>query len=417
MKRRTVFILILFNYFSFQYAQETQNTSFDVSGYCSIMPSLIWYADVSSLGKENPLWQLAGQNRLNFDWYPNEHITGSLQLRNQLIGGDFVELAEYSSGFKTENYCLPLTYQHTVGDQYFLSLSIDRLWVQYTYNKLEIKLGRQRINWGQTFAWNPNDLFNSYNFFDFDYPERPGADALRIQYYASTTSSIDIATKIDSAGNISGAGLFRFNHWDTDFQLLGGYLNHSNITLLQMDTISVIRKWDDHDLVAGLGFSGAIKSVSIRCEASYFKSLKENSDSTNLFLMSLGMDYTFANQTSVMAEIMYNSNVLIPEGSSFLSFYSGTQSIKTLTYTKYNFFIQAAYPVTPLLTASLGGMYFIDDKLTGFYMGPSADFSLGNDLVLSGIYQFFSFKTENTLTLKKEWTTIHFGFLRFKWNF
>ena len=34
--------------------------------------------------------------------------------------------------------------------------------------------GRQRINWGQTFVWNVNDVFNAYSYFDFDYKERPG---------------------------------------------------------------------------------------------------------------------------------------------------------------------------------------------------------------------------------------------------
>ena len=32
-------------------------------------------------------------------------------------------------------------------------------------------------------VWNPNDLFNAFSFVDFDYEERPGSDALRIQKY------------------------------------------------------------------------------------------------------------------------------------------------------------------------------------------------------------------------------------------
>jgi hypothetical protein len=207
--------------------------------------------------------------------------------------------------------------------------------------------------------------------------------------------------------------LFRFNRWNTDFQLLGGFLNHSNLML--QDT--VLNSWDDHDLVAGLGFSGAIKNISIRGEASYFYSLKENADSTNLFIMSLGMDYSFANQASVMVEFMYNSHVLMSGGSSFFSFYGGTQNVKTLTFTKYNFFGQVAYPVTPLLNTTLGGMYFVDNKLMGAFIGPSIDLSLGDNLVISGIYQFFSFKAENSVNGNKEWNYLHFVFLRLKWNF
>lgn len=32
-------------------------------------------------------------------------------------------------------------------------------------------------------AWNPNDWFNTYNYFDFDYEERPGTDAIRVRVY------------------------------------------------------------------------------------------------------------------------------------------------------------------------------------------------------------------------------------------
>lgn len=363
---------------------------------------------------DSSAWQVLLHNRLNFGWYPADRLSATLHFRNQLIGGEFVEAAKFTNGFKKEGYFLPLTFRQDLGDQYLLSLSVDRAFLKYTYNNLEVVAGRQRINWGQTFVWNPNDLFNSYNFFDFDYPERPGADALRVQYYTSYSSSIDFAAKIDSSGNITGGGLFRFTKWNTEFQLLGGYFSQSN-RLIFADSIPAI-EWDDKDIVGGMGFSGAINSLSIRGELSYFYSLRDDTDVENQFLSSITMDYSFSNQLMLMFEFFYNSNVQLP-GTSFLSFYAGTQNVKTLTFTKYNVFGQASYPITPIINTAFAGMYFTDENLTGFFLGPNIDFSLGDNLSLATYFQFFAFRIENPFTLEDEWSNSNFAFLRVKWNF
>ncbi|MGD2035432.1 MAG: hypothetical protein PVF73_10275 [Bacteroidales bacterium] len=408
MKKTIVTGLILLC--SFSYGQENNAlSSVDFHGYVSAMPSLYWMEDSSA-------WQALLHNRLNLDWYPTDRISGSIQLRNQLIAGEFVEITPIDNGFNKENYFLPLTYQQKFADRYLLSLSIDRAWLQYTYNQFEIKLGRQRINWGQTFVWNPNDLFNSYNFFDIDYPERPGADALRMQYYTGFTSSIDLAAKLDSSGNVTGGAMYHFNLWNTDFQVLAAYFRQSNKLELAIDSLRVPIKWEDRDLVGGFGFSGAISNLSIRGELSYFYSLESGNNSSDQLLTSLAFDYSFPDQTYLMFEFFYNSNVQL-SGTSFLNFYGGSQNVKTMTFTKYNAFGQVTYPVTPLINATLGAMYFYDKMLTGFYTGPSVEVSLTDNLGLSAFFQFFAFQYDSPNTTDKEWTKSNFAFLRLKWNF
>jgi hypothetical protein len=169
--------------------------------------------------------------------------------------------------------------------------------------------------------------------------------------------------------------------------------------------------------VAGFGFSGAIKSLSIRGELSYFYSLKENCDSTNLFLMSLATDYTFRNETSVMFEFLYAQKTFIPTQSSMLYLYSGTQNSKTQALARYNFFGQIRYPISPILSATLSGMCYYDEKRVGFYAGPSVEVSLGNNLTLSSYFQFFSFRVENLQTFRDEWVKANFAYLRLKYNF
>ena len=244
----TCIVLIFLGSFNLVAQEEEDLSALDFNGYVSGIPSVNWTSD-------SALWQVLLHNRLNFHWYPTPSLQASLQFRNQFIAGDFIELMGVEDGFKQENYALPLTYYQIFGNDYLLSLSIDRLWVQYTHNKLEIKLGRQRINWGQTFVWNPNDIFNTYNFFEFDYPERPGADAVRVIYYPNYNSSVDLAAKTDSAGNITAAGMYRFTKWNTEIQLLGGYYSQSN--RLMTDPFSPPLTWDDRDLYTDSAFREA----------------------------------------------------------------------------------------------------------------------------------------------------------------
>jgi hypothetical protein len=413
MKRITSCLIGLFILYFCSYSQESADSSkIDFTGYISVMPSIFWMGKSGAVGNDSALWQTLLHNRINIQWDLSVHLSGALELRNQVIGGDFVFLANQSSGFKKESYYLPLTFHQAIGNQYILSLSVDRLWFQYTNDKLEIKLGRQRINWGQTFVWNPNDIFNTYNFFDFDYPERPGADAIRIEYYTSQVSSLDFAAKVDSSGNISGGGLYRFTKWSTDFQLLTGILNQRN-SVNGSDTMI----WNDNDLVFGTGISGSVNGLSLRSELSYFHSLKENADSTNLLLLSLAADYSFANQLYLLFELLYNNNVLLPVESSVSNFYYGSQSVKTLSYSKYNFFAQITYPITPILKSSASGMFFTDEYLKGFYAGPTLELSLGDNLTLSGIYQRITFQTKSPVSGNKMKMTSNYAFARLKWNF
>ena len=66
----------------------------------------------------------------------------------------------------------------------------------YRDNKINFRIGRQRINWGTTTIWNPNDIFNAYNFLDFDYEERPGMDGGKFQYIFNNSVQYGISLDI-----------------------------------------------------------------------------------------------------------------------------------------------------------------------------------------------------------------------------
>lgn len=424
----TTFLIYLLS-FNFIFGQdEDKLRNLSLNGYVSNMQSVM-YENLNDLWlTENLL-----HNRLNFHWYISDNLTFSLQFRNRFIYGDMIRLDQllkevddqmdgdsvsdffsafginpdnlssgtagygnYVDNINGDNGTVDLSFNIAEGKTYLINFFLDRLWLQYTSGNLEIKAGRQRINWGQTFVWNPNDIFNTYSFYDFDYPERPGSDAIRIQYYPGSVSTVEAAVKIDSASNITAAGLFRFNKWSFDIQFLGGILN-------------------SEDVVLGTGWSGDIKGVSFRGELSYFHPMKYYEDTTGLFFASVSSEYIFSNSFTIQFEALYRQSAKTNDVSNFTEFYSGPLSVKKLSFTEYNLFTQATYPVTPLLNATLGGMIFMGD-IDGYYIGPSLSYSLMDNLDFSIYMQIFSGKFPDDQGVKQK-QNFNLGFLRFKMSF
>jgi hypothetical protein len=328
-------------------------------------------------------------NRLNFKGYLNSNITFAAEFRNRLFTGDMVRSGpSYSESIGSDQGYVDLSWNILNEQSFFLNTTIDRLWADFNYGKFQARVGRQRINWGQTLVWNPNDIFNAYSYFDFDYAERPGSDAIRLQYYPDFSSAFEIALKADYQDNITAATLYRFNKWGYDLQFLAGYVN-------------------SEDLVVGTGWSGALGSVSFRGEASWFQSVEHFSDSTGTGLFTLGFDKVFKNNSMAQAQIMYCNNPANPD--SFGSLYFGTISTKDLAFSKFSAFGLYSYPVTPLLNISLSAMWFPDIK--GYYAGPAIEYSIAENVGLSLYWQHFESKNTDIKS------RINLGFLRVKFSF
>jgi len=358
-----------------------------LDGYISTMQSVMFDSLSGPFIVDNLI-----HNRLNFKGYVNENITFAAEFRNRLFTGDMVRsLPSYSEMIADDQGWVDMSWNILNEQSFFLNTTIDRLWVDFNYGKFQARVGRQRINWGQTLIWNPNDVFNSYSFFDFDYIERPGSDAIRLQYYPGYSSSIEFAIKADYNDNITASGLYRFNKWGYDIQFLAGYV-------------------ESEDLMAGLGWSGAIGSVSFRGEASWFRTLHYFQDSTQsdnsagTGILTFGFDKTFKNNSMAQAQVMFCNNPVNP--GSFSEFYYGNLSAKELAFSEFTAFGQFTWPVTPLFNLSLSAMWFPD--LHGYYAGPSLEFSISENVDLSLYWQHFDSKTATSAE------KINLGFLRVK---
>ena len=361
-----LFILL----FVFKVSAQEEQKKFSVSGYISDMQSAMF----DSINKQWTIGNLI-HNRINFKYFPINGLSMALEVRNRLsLEESVTKNSATASSFATDNGFMNLTKNLAKGNSYVLNSTIDRFWVAYENGKLHATLGRQRINWGQTMVWNPNDIFNAYSFFDFDYVERPGSDALRLQYYNSEVSSTELAVKMNRAKQVTAAALYKFNAFEYDFQFLGGTLNQT-------------------DYVLGLGWSGAIKSVSFRGEISYFQPEKKFRDTTGVLLASISFDYTFSNSLSILAEYLYDG-MKFSNNLSFQSLYNAPMTVKNLSFVNHNLLLQASYPISPLLTGTLAGMFLPGIK--GYYIGPSLNYSLSQNLDVSIYYQTFGVEIANT---------------------
>jgi hypothetical protein len=380
--RLAVFFIVLFSGLPAR-AQVTASAS----GYLSDMPSAMLEKIDGPWTLDNPV-----HNRLNFKVGLGCTANVVVEVRNRFLYGETVKnIPGYAGMIGQDRGWADLSWNLAKGPSYVLNTSIDRVYLDLTMGRLQATIGRQRINWGMNFVWNPNDIFNSYSFFDFDYIERPGSDAVRLQYYFTPSAHIEIAGKMNSLDQLSYAGLFRFSLIGWDFQLLGGML-------------------DEKEIVAGAGFSGYIGPVSLNGELTYLEPRNSVSQLKPASIAGIGASYLTPFKLNIQVEYLYNQAAAETSLASFADFYYRNLSVRDLSFAPHTFFGNLSYPVTPLFNAGLAAMFF--PKLNGFFAGPTLDFSLRSNLDLSLILQHFSVELQPGAQQKAT-----LGFLRVKWSF
>ena len=317
--------------------------------------------DVNNLGMD------IVHNRLNFKWYTSSKFTTVVEMRNRLMFGNLVkDYPAYQSTVNVDKGLVNLSWITASGTGWFVHSMFDRAYVDYTSGKWQIRTGRQRVNWGINFVWNPNDIFNTFSYFDFDYEERPGTDAVRVQYYTGVTSSAELVYKPNrNSARSAIAGMYKFTRWDYDFQFLGGQAGN--------------------DWVLGGGWSGDIYGAGFRGEITHFE--PRLSSSVRATVASISADYTFKNSLYIHSSFLYSSNGKTGPAGGMNVLFNPDMSAKQLSFARYSLFGQISKPITPLFTGSFSGIVNPSDG--SFYFGPALTYSLLNNLELMVTGQLF----------------------------
>lgn len=362
-------LIIIFISFNTSFAQLS---SFDYNGYTKYLFSSAKYPIFDERFNDHLL-----HSRLNTRWYPAQSLTAALELRTRFFYGGSVEnIPFYSNLVKSKQGLIDLDIliwdeKKTIG-----YAEIDRLWLDYVRDNWQFTVGRQRIAWGTSWAWNPTDLFNPKEVLDFDYEEMPGADAIRIQYYTGPVTKVELAVSPGKKKeDLIAAGLISFNQWNYDFNLIAGYKKE---------------RW-----VGGGGWVGDIMDAGFRGEVLISQAPKQkyyspffqlnnieplSSDNPYVSIVISG-DYTFPNSFYIHTELLFNSNGTNKNASVYRK---EAIQLDMLTPARWSIFQEFAYQFTPLLRGGILGIFNPDDK--SYVIVPSASYSVitNLDLYLTG---------------------------------
>ncbi len=352
--------VILFGFKTNSFAQ----SPIELTGYVSEMPSYRWQK-----ADDKGLWDNLIHNRINLAYTPSPNLNIRLELRNRLFFGETVRNnAMYKYFLESDPGWADMSFNWGTGKSHVVNTVVDRLSIERTWGKFTLKAGRQRVDWGQALVWNPNDIFNSYSYFDFDYPKRPSMDGLRMQYFTGTMSRLEAVFKIDGNNDFTSALLYGFDKVGYHFQIITGQVNQNH-------------------LILGAGWKGSILDAAFYGEFSYLSPFV-NSD-REVYLFSMGSNYSFNNSMKLTGEYLYSSN-LSSSVNNFNDLSFRHTSIQTLSVTDHSYMVSLSAPVHPLLRISLAYVGFSYPVFENYYIGPSIEYSVRESLYLSGVVQIFA---------------------------
>jgi len=364
-------------------AQEKETKLF-LTGYIKNLHELSFVDNLEQLQ-----WTTLLHNRLNFKYIPSNTITTRLELRNRIFYGDNIKnIPGFSNIISRDDGWVDLSWNPIDNNSIVFNTTIDRALVNYTKGNWDITLGRQRVNWGKNLVWNPNDIFNTYNFLDFDYEERPGSDAVRIQYFLDGFRKIELAAK---KGNRKDdhiiALMYNFNKGSYDIQLLSG----------------IYQK----DWVIGAGWAGNLKNAGFKGEVSYFLPYESYIGSKNVVSAAISVDYAFKKGVYINGSLLYNNAANdVMGGLENLIF--ANVSAKNLMPYEFSGFLQLSKEFSPIFSGSISTIYSPTEH--SVIAIPSFNYSLATNWELNFTGQsFFEFAEYQILG--------NSFFVRLRWSF
>jgi hypothetical protein len=317
--------------------------------------------------KGNSLQQNFLHNRINGTYSISKNLSFIAQIRTRVFYGEGLKyMPDLAKQLDRDPGMADLSFVPIRDQNILWNTNIDRLLFNLGKEKWDLRIGRQRINWGINLVWNPNDIFNTLNYTDFDYEERSGSDAIRFQRYLGMGDFELALNPGRSFEKSKAAALCKTNYKGYDFQVMTGYY-------LQ-------------EIVAGGGWAGSIKQAGFKGEFTWFSGF----DSINpSFLISPSVDYTFKKGVYGALSFLYNSN---GSGGNRLFLFntnstSGNLDVKKLMPNKYSVFTQVSGAFNPLVNGSLGLIYAVD--LNGLFLMPSLAWSVKSNLEMMLLGQTF----------------------------
>ncbi len=354
-----------------------------VSGYVKNLETLRFDKNFKELISGNLI-----HNRINVKWKPYQKFNAAAEFRNRLFWGEDVKVTPNFAGqLRNENEKMNLQKAWIQNRSLVLHTNVERLYVDYHESDIDVRLGRQRINWGITTTWNPNDIFNVYSFLDFDYEERPGVDGGKFQYNISNAFNVELAYATTGRKKGEVAALkYALNRWNYDMQVITGWYN-------------------EHPTL-GAGWAGYIKDAGFKGEVQYFFGNKDSSDHFN---MALEGDYMFKKGWYLNVGLLFNNHGLYKPVNTWNTI-NLKLSPENLMPTRWNFIFTTAKEITPLFSANMSVLYAPGTNFLILF--PSLQYNAATNLDVNFVWQSFFAELSSRFEAFN-----HTCFLRMKWSF
>ncbi|WP_019614932.1 hypothetical protein [Psychromonas ossibalaenae] len=312
--------------------------------------------------------------RFNYEYRFNSQLRFNAGMRNRLMAGDTAELPGYADFIDNDPGYLDLSANWLDKNGVLGSSQFDRLYLDWSNQEWQARLGRSRINWAMTTLWNPNDIFNSYSIYDFDYEERAGSDSILLKRKLDFASSVEVVYNPSQDSDLNSyAGRYLFNQKGWDMQLLAGksYLDH----------------------VLGGGFAGDIRGAGLRGEVTWFEPTQdswfndvENIELKSALLASIESDYSFGGRRNWMgrAAALYISEP--QEQNSAAEFLNLPLTARTLSFSRMTYYSDLSFDISSLSRLTFSGSYYSDGS---YYIGLTNSYSLADNWQLLMVLQRF----------------------------
>ncbi|MCK5034053.1 MAG: hypothetical protein KAS18_10480 [Calditrichia bacterium] len=305
--------------------------------------------------------------------YPLYELNFSAQSRHVLTYQKNYYLGTwFYSQLSRSSYYFDLKWETIEENDYSFFSEFDRFNALWTAGDLEVTFGRQRIAWGTCLVWNPTDLFNASNILDFDYPERPGTDAIKMQYYVDELSSFELAFSPGKRSeDVIYAARYKTNFWSYDFSLLAGW---------QKKTLRIGGSWAG-DIIGG-GFRGEIVyskpdiNTDLPVDPMFdpFSPIPKYILDDPYWTAVFSYDYTFENSLYLHTEWLYNElgNTKNSGERRIEALYTGE-----LSPSRNSLFFEVAFDITPLLRGDI--FFIVNPTDESWIAAPSLTYSLATD--------------------------------------
>jgi len=220
-------------------------------------------------------------------------------------------------------------------------LLIDRLNMQYSTNRMTIKMGRQPINLASTFYFTPNDFFAPFAAQTFFRQYKSGVDAARLDWQWGELSQLSLMTVVNYTREASNAAWSNSPDWSET-----SYVARASTVLGAFEWAGMVAKIDGDDII-GLDFQGEVfEWMGVRGEG-HIRWPDEQGESRDV-KFALSVEHRWESTLTLRLEQFYQRSGIKSEDDYNLTETTGFSSI----YLARNYTAAgASYEFSPLLLA------------------------------------------------------------------